>query len=110
VDHGDIQECGTVGRGKGHINVGPSPLMANSCNAIRCVTVIRKRSTPCTGGDVAESYLSVVMLKRAAPTQAIVTHGVVYIAALDVTPTRKRVGGDKSWKYWNGPQLGEVCG
>jgi hypothetical protein len=31
MDHGHIQQCGTVGRGKGHFNVGPRPLTANSC-------------------------------------------------------------------------------
>jgi hypothetical protein len=43
VDHGDIQHCGTVGRGNGHFNVGLRPLTANSCNANGSTTGLRTR-------------------------------------------------------------------
>jgi hypothetical protein len=94
MDDGDIQQCGTVGRGKGHVNVGPRPLAANSCNANRSVTGLRNCTTAGTGGDAAESFLPVVKLTRAAPAQAIATHGVVDIAGLDVTSTKTSSGRD----------------
>jgi hypothetical protein len=62
MNPGDIQQCGTVGRGKGHFNVSPRHLTANSCNANGSVTGLRTCSTAGTGEDAAESFLPVVML------------------------------------------------
>jgi hypothetical protein len=94
MEHGGIQQCGTVGRGKGHFNVGPRPLTANNCIANGIVIELRTRTTAGTGGDAAESFLPVVMSTRTAPAQAIANHGVVDIAALDVTPTKTSGGRD----------------
>jgi hypothetical protein len=96
MEYGDIQQGGTAGRGKGNFNVGPRPLTANSCNANGIITGLRTRTTACTGGDVAESFLSVVMSARAASAQVIATHGVVDIVVLDTTPT-KESGGRDMW-------------
>jgi hypothetical protein len=93
MDHGDIRQCGTAGRGKGCFNVGPHPLTANSCNANGCVTGLSTCATAGAGGDAAERFLQVAMSTRAAPAQAIATRGVVDIAALDVLPTKKVVAG-----------------
>jgi hypothetical protein len=92
MDHGDIQLCGTLERGKGHFNASPHTLTANSCIANGRVTGLRTCTTASTGRDAAESFLSVVTLTRAA--QAIATHGVVDITALDVTPTKANGGRD----------------
>jgi hypothetical protein len=51
MDHGNVQQGGTVGRGKGHFNVGPCPLTANICNADGSVTGLRTRITARTGRD-----------------------------------------------------------
>jgi hypothetical protein len=88
MNDGDIQQRGTMRQAKGHFTVGPRPLTANSCNANGSVTGLRTCTTAGTGRDAAESFLPVVMWTQAAPAQAIATHGVVHIAALDVTPTK----------------------
>jgi hypothetical protein len=54
----EIQQYGTVGRGKGRFNVGPRPLTANSFNANGSVTGLRTRTTDGTGGDAAGSGLA----------------------------------------------------
>jgi hypothetical protein len=46
------------------------------------------------GGDTAESLLSVLVLTRAAAVEGIAAHGVVDVAALDVTTTKASGGGD----------------
>jgi hypothetical protein len=61
MDQGDMQQCGTVGRGKGQVNVCTRPLTANSCNSHGKVTGLRTR----TGGNAAESFLPVVMSTHA---------------------------------------------
>jgi hypothetical protein len=61
MDHGDIQQGGTVGQGKGHFTVGPCPLTANSCNANGSVTELRTCTAAGTGGDAAERFLPAVM-------------------------------------------------
>jgi hypothetical protein len=94
MDHGDAQQGETMGRGKDHFNAGLRPLTASSCNANGSITGLRALTTARTGRDTAESFLPVVVPTRAIPTQAIATHVVVYIAALDVTPTRTSDGGD----------------
>jgi hypothetical protein len=97
MNYGYVQQGGTVGRGKGHCNVGSRLLTANSCNANGSVTGLRTRSTARTSGGMelaAKSFLPVDMSTRAAPALAIATHGVVDIAALDVMPTKKSGGGD----------------
>jgi hypothetical protein len=54
--------------------------------------------TACSSGDVAESFLPVVLPMQAAPAQAIATHGAVDTAALDVTTTRTSGGeGHAGW-------------
>jgi hypothetical protein len=75
-------------KGKGHFNVGPRPLTANSCNANGSVTGLRTCTSAGMGGDAAESFLPEVMSTRAAPAQTIATHRVVDIAALNVTLTK----------------------
>jgi hypothetical protein len=94
MDNGDIQQFGTVGRGKGHFNADPSPLTAHSCNPNGIVLGLRTRTTAGTGADAADSFLPVSVWTRAAPTQAIATHGAVYIDALDVRPTKASGGRD----------------
>jgi hypothetical protein len=75
--HGDIQQDGTMGWGKRHLNVGPRPLTVNCCKANGSVTGLRTPVTARAGGDAAESYLPVAVTTRAASAQAIATHGVV---------------------------------
>jgi hypothetical protein len=70
------------------------PLTASSCNANGSITGLRTRTIARTGGDAAESFLHVVMSTRAASAQTIATHGMVDVAALDVTPTKTSGGGD----------------
>jgi hypothetical protein len=97
MDHRDIQQGGTVGLGKGHFNVGPRPLTANSNIANGCITGVvhvRARITARTGGDAADGFLPVLMSRQAASAQAIAAQGVVDVAALDVTPTKASGGGD----------------
>jgi hypothetical protein len=94
MNHGDIQQGGTMGREKGHLNVGPHHLTANHCNAKGNATGLCTRITARVGGDAAESFLPVVVPMRAAPAQAMAAHGVVDIAALDVMTTKTSGGGD----------------
>jgi hypothetical protein len=93
MDHGDIQQCATVGQGNGHFSAGLCPPDGQQLQRQR-----QHNWVYCTHysphGDVAESFLPVFMSTRAAATQAIATHGVVYIAALDVTPTKTSGGRD----------------
>jgi hypothetical protein len=71
MNHGHIQQGGTMGRGKGHLNVGPRPLMANGCSAHGSLTGPRTRTTAYTSGPAAESFLPVVVPTRVAPAQAM---------------------------------------
>jgi hypothetical protein len=77
-----------MGRGKGHLNVSMRPLMAGRCNTNRSVTGLLSRAATRTGGDAAESFLPVVVPTQSAPAEAIATHGVVDVAALDVKTTK----------------------
>jgi hypothetical protein len=88
MNHGDIQQVGTMEQGKGHFNVGTRSLTAGRCNANKSVTGLRTRIATRVGGDASESFLPVVVPTRAAPAEAIATHGVVDVAALDVTTTK----------------------
>jgi hypothetical protein len=63
-------------------------LTANSCNANGSVRGLRTCTTAGTGGDAVKSFLPVVMSTRATCAQAVATHGVVDITALDVMPTK----------------------
>jgi hypothetical protein len=83
-----------MGRGKGHLNVSTRPLTANRGNANGTVTGLRTRIAARAGGDAAESLLPVVVPTRATAAQAIAAHGVVDVAALDVTTTKASGGGD----------------
>jgi hypothetical protein len=65
MKHGDIQQAGTMGLGKRYLNVGPSPLTANRCNANGSVTGMRSRIEARAGGDAAESFLPVVVSAQA---------------------------------------------
>jgi hypothetical protein len=98
VDHRDIQQGSnpspTVRRGKGYFNVGPRPPTARSCNASRCISGLCTRTAARTRRDAAESFFPVIVSTRAASAQAIATHGVVDINALDVTLTKTSGGGD----------------
>jgi hypothetical protein len=93
---GGIQQGGTIGLGKGHLNVSPRPLTANRCNANGSVTSLCAQITARTGGGAAENFLAVVMSTREASSQVLATHGVNDIAALDVT-TKKPSGGGNMW-------------
>jgi hypothetical protein len=70
---------------KGHLNVSTRPLTARRGNG--SVTGLRTRIAARAGGDAAESLLPVVVPTRAAAAEAIAAHGVVDVAALDVTTT-----------------------
>jgi hypothetical protein len=83
-----------MGRGKGHLNVSSCPLAANRGNANGSVIGFRTCIAARAGGDVAESLLPVVVPTRVAAAEAIAAHGVVDVAALDVTTTKASGGGD----------------
>jgi hypothetical protein len=95
MNHEDIQHGGTMGWGKGHFNVSPRPLTASRGNTHRSVTGL---ITACKRRDAAETFLPVGRATRAVPTQAIATHGLVDVAALDIT--NAIVGGDGD--MWGG--------
>jgi hypothetical protein len=57
MNHGHVQQGGTMGWGKGHLNVSTRPLTAHRGNANRSVTGLRTRIAARTGGDAAESLL-----------------------------------------------------
>jgi hypothetical protein len=61
MNHGDIQQGGTLGRGKGHLNVSTRYLTARRANANRRVTGLRMRIAARAGGDAGESLLPVVV-------------------------------------------------
>jgi hypothetical protein len=92
MNHEDIQQGGTMGRGKGHLNVSTCPLTANRGNANRSITGFCTRIAARAGGDAAERLLPVVVPTRAAAAEAIAAHGVVQVAALDVTTTQASGG------------------
>jgi hypothetical protein len=94
LNHGDIQQGGTMGRGKGYLNVGTPRLTAGRCNANGSITGLHLRITTRAGGDAAQSFLPVVVPTGAAIAEEITTHGVVEIAALVVTTTKTSGGGD----------------
>jgi hypothetical protein len=94
MNHGDIQQGGTMGRGKGHFNVSTCTLTANRGNANGSVTGFRSRIAACAGRNAGEGLLPVVMSTRAAAAEAIAAHGVVDVAALDVTTTKASGRGD----------------
>jgi hypothetical protein len=99
MKHGDIQQGGTMGRGKGHLNVSTCPLTAERSSANGSITGLCTRIASRTGGDAAESLLPLVMPARAAAAEAIAAHGVVDIAALDVTTTKASSSGDmRQWQ------------
>jgi hypothetical protein len=83
-----------MGRGKGHLNVGPRPLTAKRGSATGSVTDLCTRIAARAGRDAIESLLPVVVPTRAAPAQVIAAHGVVDVAALDVASTKASCGGD----------------
>jgi hypothetical protein len=94
MNHSDIQQGGTMGWGKGHLNVSTCPLTANHGNANGSVTGLCARIAARAGRDVAESVLPVVMPTRAAAAQVIAAHGAINVSALDVTTTKASGGGD----------------
>jgi hypothetical protein len=100
MNHGDIQQGGTMGRGNGHVNVSTRPLNAHRGNANGAVTGLRTRIAARTGGDAADSLLPVVVPMQAAAAEAIAAHGMVDVAALDVTTT-KASGGEDVRVYGN---------
>jgi hypothetical protein len=57
MNHGDIQQGGTMGRGKGHLNVSTRPLTTHRGNANGIVTGLRTRIAARAGGDAAEMRL-----------------------------------------------------
>jgi hypothetical protein len=79
MDHGDIQLCGTLGRAVRALQ----PARAE----MRLRASFQAWSPICF-------FFPVVTSTRAAPAQAIATHGVVDITALDVTPTKANGGRD----------------
>jgi hypothetical protein len=94
MNHGDIEQGGTMGRGKGHLYFGTRPLPAKRSSTNGSVAGLSAGIAARAGGDAAESLLPVVVPTRAAPAQAIAAHGVVDIAALDVMTTKASGGGD----------------
>jgi hypothetical protein len=64
MNHGDIQQGGTMGQGKAHLNVSTCPLTANRGNANGSVTEFRTRIAALASGDAAESLLPVVVPLR----------------------------------------------
>jgi hypothetical protein len=86
-------KVGTMGRGKGQLNVSTCPLTAHHGNTNGSVKGLRLGNVARAGRDAAESLLLVVVPTQAAATEAIAAHGVVDIAALDATTT-KASGGD----------------
>jgi hypothetical protein len=90
MNHGDIQQSGTIGQGKGHLNVRTFPLTANCGNANNKEAGLRTSNVARAGGDAAESLLAVVVPTRAATADAIAAHRVVDDTALDMPP-RKQV-------------------
>jgi hypothetical protein len=93
MNHGDIQQGGTMERGKGHLNVSLRPLTANRGNSNGSVPGLHTRIAARAGGDAAESLLPVVVPTRAAATEVIAAYGVVDVADLDGTPTKASGGG-----------------
>jgi hypothetical protein len=79
--------CSSNGAGEGSPQCRHA-LRTKGCNANRSVTGFRMRITARAGGDAAGSFLPVVVPTRAAPAQAIATHDVVHIAALEMTTTK----------------------
>jgi hypothetical protein len=59
---GDVQQGGTIGRGKGCLNVGTGALMVSQCMANEGVAVLRMRIPAFSGRDAAESFLSLVVV------------------------------------------------
>jgi hypothetical protein len=94
MNHGDIQKGGTMGRGKGHLDVGTRPLPAKRSSSNGSVAGLSTRIAARAGGDAAESLLPVVVPTQAVPAQATAPLGVVDVAALDVTTTKASGGGD----------------
>jgi hypothetical protein len=94
MNHGDIQQGGTMERGKGHLNVSTRPLTARRGNAFGSVAGLCTRIAARAGRDAAESLLLVVVPTRATAAEAIAAHGVVDVAALDETTTKASGGGD----------------
>jgi hypothetical protein len=84
MNHGDIQQSGTMGRGKGHLNVSTCPLTARRGNANGSVAGLCTRIAAHAGRDAAESLLPVVVSMRvtAHAAEAIAAHGVVDVSAL----------------------------
>jgi hypothetical protein len=93
VNHGDIQQGGTMRRGD--LNVGVSPLNACRCNTTGSVTGPSARIAARASRDAAEGFFPVIM---PALAQAIATHRVVDVAALGMTTAKARGYGDT----WHG--------
>jgi hypothetical protein len=55
MNHGDVQQGGTMGRGKGHLNVGTRPLMAERGSANGTVTWLCMRTAAFKSRDAAQS-------------------------------------------------------
>jgi hypothetical protein len=71
-----------------------APPAASSSNTNERVTGLGTRIAGCVSRDAAEGLLPVIVPMRAAPAQVIPTHGMVDVAALDVTTLKVRGGGD----------------
>jgi hypothetical protein len=93
---GDIQQGRTVGAGEGSPQCRPEPPDSQPLQRQQKCKWAPHAHDSLRVGDVAESFLPVVVPTQAAPTQAIATHGVVNVAALDVT-TIKTCGGGDMW-------------
>jgi hypothetical protein len=94
MNHGDIQQGGTMGRGKGHLNVSTRSLTARRGNTNGSVARLCTHIAARAGRDAAEGFLPVVVPTRATAAEAIAAHGMVDVAALDVTATKTSGGGD----------------
>jgi hypothetical protein len=94
MSHGDIQHSGTMGQGKGRFKEGARPLTAKHCNCIGCEAWRCTRIATRIGEDVAERFLALAVSTRMVSAEAIATHAVVDIAAVEVPTTKTRGGGD----------------
>jgi hypothetical protein len=91
VNHGVVQQGGTMGWSKGRLNVSPRCLAASRCNINGCVTWLSVRIAARASRDGAESLLPVILLARAAPAQATAAHCVVDVTDLNSTNTKHSV-------------------
>jgi hypothetical protein len=85
-----------MGQGKSHFKVGARPLTAKHCNCIGCEAWQCTRIANRMGEDAAERFLALAVSTRMVCAEALATHDVVDIAAVEV-PTTKTSGRGDMW-------------